>query len=416
MIDIIKAVSHQDVFMLHVVDGIEAVNLDHGGGGMAVVEPEGMVFAGLDPVAADLLCARYMFSNVPMKEAVESGLEDGHGGHFPQKVPIPKLEGNNIVSVEGYDCPLSRDVCFHNAEKRGLGQRRYYALGWDAIAQSPVCSVKGRLGIIKNNAFEDLHTQTLFHDAYKLPWDMQKTCFAYMQAIDKLENLRLMKDFLDAFDEDKNGIVTYEEFGKSGALSWVAHAMGKSLSMMAQERFGYLKSKFNNVVIRKLSDPSLNSDGHDLTRYMMVGGTIMTAFIMCRLDAEFADPFQPGLTCGKGKWPSYQFAQFFQMASTIYGAEYPNKVVFPSLYGTVFAYADVTQNNGGYIGWIQNQPHPDAINQYISNGSRDRLDFIFYVPIGFDTVGGSKLPNVEATTDPGKILTASFNGGKEVWV
>jgi hypothetical protein len=196
----------------------------------------------------------------------------------------------------------------------------------------------------------------------------------------------------------------------------VASKLGENLSMRAQERFGYLKSNFNYVAIRKLSDPSLNPDGHDLTRFMMVGGVIMTAFVMSRLDVDIDDPFQPGLTCGKGKWPSYKFAQFFQMASTLYGAEYPNKVVFPSLYGTVFAYADLTQNNGGYIGSIRNQPNPDAINQYISDGSNGRLDFIFYVPEGFDTLGGTKLPHVEATADSGKILTASFNGGKEVWM
>ena len=59
------------------------------------------MFAGLDPVATDLLCARYMFSNVPLKEAEESKMEDGHGGCFPQRVPLPRVQGHDIVSETG---------------------------------------------------------------------------------------------------------------------------------------------------------------------------------------------------------------------------------------------------------------------------------------------------------------------------
>ncbi|TFG02841.1 MAG: DUF362 domain-containing protein, partial [Promethearchaeota archaeon] len=83
MIDIIKAVINQGIFMFHIVDGIEAINLDHQGLGIGVKKAEGMVFTGLDPVATDLLCARYMFSNVPLKEALEVKLEGGTAGGFP---------------------------------------------------------------------------------------------------------------------------------------------------------------------------------------------------------------------------------------------------------------------------------------------------------------------------------------------
>jgi hypothetical protein len=39
------------------------------------------------------------------------------------------------------------------------------------------------------------------------------------------------------------------------------------------------------------------------------------------------------------------------------------------------------------------------------------LDVAFYVPREL----GVKLPNVVATADPEKVLTASFASGKEVW-
>jgi hypothetical protein len=80
MIDIIQAVKNQNIFMMHVVDGIEMINVDHMGSLLTQALPEGMVFAGIDPVAADLLCARYMFSNVPIKDALETGMDDGDGG------------------------------------------------------------------------------------------------------------------------------------------------------------------------------------------------------------------------------------------------------------------------------------------------------------------------------------------------
>ena len=87
MIDIIQAVRNQGISMVHIVDAIEAINLDHQGMLPGLKEPEGLVFAGLDPVALDLLCARYLFSNVPLKEAMAVNLDDGHEGKFPQRVP-----------------------------------------------------------------------------------------------------------------------------------------------------------------------------------------------------------------------------------------------------------------------------------------------------------------------------------------
>jgi hypothetical protein len=56
--------------------------------------------------------------------------------------------------------------------------------------------------------------------------------------------------------------------------------------------------------------------------------------------------------------------------------------------------------------------------RYVANvqkGEDQPLDFTLYVPVGFDNLGGSLVPNVEATDDPAKILTVRFNGGQEVW-
>ena len=186
MIDVIKAVKEQDIFMMHVVDGIETINVDHQGIGLGVKVPEGMVFAGLDPVATDLLCARYMFSNVPLKEAMAVDIEDGNGGHFPQAVPIPTLEGNNIISAPGFDCPLSREELFEKAEKRGLGIRKYYGVGFDSVAKEQLFTVKGHLGTKKAGEFSDLITKTIFYDSFKFPWDMQKATFNYLRGFGQI--------------------------------------------------------------------------------------------------------------------------------------------------------------------------------------------------------------------------------------
>ncbi len=418
MIDIIKAVKDQNIFMLHVVDGIECINIDHTGSPSANKVPEGMIFAGIDPIATDLLCARYMFSNVPIKEAYKSGLEDGNGGIFPQEVPVPKVEGSNIITGTGYDCPLMRDICFQKAEERGLGKRLYYVVGQDRITNSPMISLHGHLGIIKDNAFSDLITKTLYFDLFKLPWDLQKTAFNYMAAVDKLEGSSIKDSFMEAYDENGSGTVSYEEFGKKGAWGSLLYIGGEGITTMGTEKLGYLKYGFSRAAMLKNSDSTLNPDGHDLYKDMFIGTTILAAYRISRLDMEGPDPFVPGLTWGKGKWPSYQLAKFFQTGVFLYGDGFPYNVAAPSLYSAAFFYANHIQNDGRYAGEIQSKPNPKALEDYISgvlDGNNKPLDFTFFVPAGYGILSGKQIPNVEATEDTAKVLTVVFEKGKEIW-
>jgi hypothetical protein len=419
MVDIIKAVSSQGVFMLHIVDAIEAINLDHQGLLPGTKEAEGMVFAGLDPVATDLMCARYMFKNVPIQEARKVPLDDGTGGHFLQRVPVPTVEGNNIVTRTGYDCPLSRDISFRYAEKRGLGRRQYYVEGRDAVADCPLVSLQGHLGRVSDGTFSDLTTGTLYFDAYKMPWDMQETALKYLEAVDKLADSSLKKEFLEAFDENGDGIVSYEEFGKQGITGPMLVRLGSLISMMGTEEFGYLRGSFTmNATMLKYSNEMWNPDGHNLLKELFYGVACFVAYNMSQMELESQDPFLPSLTWGKGKWPSYQLASYVYIGFSLYGREFPFKFGFPSLYGTVFLYADLTQNEGRYTGRIRSQPDPEAAHRYVTevlSGKAKPLDFTLYVPGGYGSVGGSNVPNVEETSDPEKIFTAVFAGGKEVW-
>ena len=419
MVDIVKAVQNQDIFMIHIVDAIEATNLDHTGTDMALREPEGLVFAGLDPVATDLLCARYIFSNVPLKEAMEVKMDDGAGGSFPQSVPIPKLEGSNIVTEKGYDCPLSRDHCFEQAERRGLGRRAYHALGWDKLTDSPLASIEGHLGRVKDRTFFDVITNALYFDLFKFPWDLQKTAMGYFSAIDALTGSSLKKTFMDAFDENGDGIVDYDEFGKKGFYTTRLHLGGYMVSCLASDTFAFLSGRAKALMkTLKVSDPQRNPRKLDVFHVQGFGNVCMVAFRMSQMEMESPDLFVPGMTWGKGKWPSFQMAQFLSMGMSLYGPSFPFQPGYPGLYGSSVFYADVTQREGKYLGDSRSQPDPEKIRQYaagVQKGEEEVLDFILYVPPGFDSLGGAPVPNVVATEDPAKVFTAHFNGGREIW-
>jgi len=418
MIDIIKAVSNQGIFMLHVVDGIEAINLDHTGAPMAERVQEGLVFAGIDPVATDLLCARYMFSNVPIKEAFDAELDDGAGGYFPQAVPVAKVSGPDIVSEEGYDCPLARDICFAKAEQRGLGVRQYYVVGEDRVAGIPMVTVAGHLGSVREGVFTDHFTKTLYVDLSKMPWDLQKTTFSYLDAVDQLTGSSIKAELLAAADEDGDGILSYEEFGKKGVMGILMQGAGLGMSRSATEELGALKSGLFSMTMLKNSDPLLNSHGHDLFKELQLGASLVAAYRMSQMDIEREDPFLPNLTFGKGKWPSLQLARFFQIGMSLYGGEFPDKAAFPSLYGSALLYADTKQNMGGFFGANPGAMTPDILDGYIakvSSGEAEALDFTFYVPEAYTSLTGGSVPNVESTNDPDKVYTVCFASGEEIW-
>jgi hypothetical protein len=418
MVDIVKAVQNQDVFMIHIVDAIEATNLDHTGTNMAKREPEGLVFAGLDPVATDLLCARHIFSNVPLKEAMTLPIDDGAGGRFPQAVPIPTLEGGNIITGKGYDCPLSRDNCFEQAELRGLGKRAYHVLGRDMVNDNPLVSIEGHLGRVKDGIFVDLITEALYYDIFKLPWDLQETAFGYFSAIDTLTGSSLKKAFLDAFDENGDGIIGYDEFGKKGFYTTRLYLSGYMVSCLGTDPFAFFSGGAKALMkTLKLSDPQRNPKKLDVFHVQGFGNICMVAFRMSQIEMESPDLFVPGLTWGKGKWPSFQMAQFIFLGTSLYGQSFPFQPDYPSLYGSVVFYADLVQRQGKYLG-SGSPPDPENVRRYVGGvqkGEEQALDFTFYVPPGLDNLGGSPLPNVVATDDPAKVLTVHFNGGQEIW-
>jgi hypothetical protein len=140
--------------------------------------------------------------------------------------------------------------------------------------------------------------------------------------------------------------------------------------------------------------------------------------MVSEVDMEGQDPFMPHLVFGRGKWPSYQLASFLRTGTLIFGRDYPNSIDAFSLYGVVLRHADLTQNQGRYLGQIRREPDPEGVRKYraaVEDEGAAPLDFVLYVPAGYGSVAGASVPGIEETNDPDKLFTAVFRGGEEEW-
>jgi hypothetical protein len=318
---------------------------------------------------------------------------------------LPIIDGENIITATGYDCPLARDITFNSAENRGLGKMSYHAVGYDVISGSPIISLKGHLGSVKNDKFLDIITTNLYYNTVKTLWDLQRTSFNYLSAVDELENSNLKEEILESFDENNDGVLSYDEFGKKGSVTVSGHLMGDMVSAMGKEELGYLKGYYKVMSAGyRYRDKQNNPFDVDILKDRYLTSVCNTAFAISQLEME--------------KWPRVPFVRFLQMGTVIYGPGFPVSINYPGLYSNALFYADLTQNGGKYAGKLRSHPDPQAISDYISdvaNNKIDPLDFVLYLPTGFDTLSGTRIPNVERTDDPLKIFTASFQNGKEIW-
>ena len=242
-------------------------------------------------------------------------------------------------------------------------------------------------------------------------WFHEKLGISYFDCVDQLTGSNLKKGFLETFDENEDGRVSYEETGRRGVLGARLYQVGLASTITASEPLGYLRGPFGQAARRlKWSNPDWNPEGHDIFAETDYPTTCWTAYRLSQNEIESPDPYSPGLLWGKGKWPSFQLARYITLGMALYGDQFPDKIVFPSLYGWAFLYAGLTRNGG--------QCSPDSLDGYIRDaggGKEPSLDFTLYVPEGYDALNGSRMPNVETTADPALVFTAHFSGGKEVW-
>ncbi|HUV45043.1 MAG TPA: DUF362 domain-containing protein, partial [Dehalococcoidales bacterium] len=212
--DVIRATQDQGVFMVHVVDAIEAVNISHQGMGVRV--PEGFGLASLNMVALDVMCARYCFKTVPIVEARQTQKERGLPTEFFHRVPIARIDGKNIVTDEDIDSPLFRYGLYRYMEERGVGRQQYYVVGWDTVTEMPMASLEGHLGRVDGKEFHELITTTMYYNSACMLWDMQPTVLSWAEASDRLTGSSLLKEIMDGYDENGDGVIDYDENGRKG--------------------------------------------------------------------------------------------------------------------------------------------------------------------------------------------------------
>jgi len=338
---------------------------------------------------------------------------------FVHQVPVAKVEGNNIITVEGVDSPLFRYHLYRYAEKRGVGQQKYYVVGWDKLTETPLASLGGHLGRVENANFVELITKTMYYNPNTILHGLQKTILSYAQANDTLTGSSLYKEFMDIFDENHDGIIDYDEMGRNGIETTQFSNLAYALDIQIKEEYGVLKGGFKeSIYYLKYSDQNWNEQKNDFTKEKLPIFKAAAAFDLSRLENINEDLFVKGMTYGRGRWPSWQTMNFVLPRDFLYGSLSLDSISPWSLYGKAFQYADKTFNAGGYTGNIdQNITDPNALAKYfdaISNGA-DLLSFTFYVPVGWGRLDNNQIPNVEETADPQKIFTVHFNGEQEVW-
>lgn len=429
--DVILAVQSQNVFMLHVIDGINIINLNHNGDPIAVRVPEGYVWSSLDCVALDLFCARYCFKTVPMDQALKLQKVNQWPTEFVHHSPEAIIKGRNIETQIGLDSPLFRYNLYRYAEERGVGQQKYYVVGWDSLTRTPLASIKGHLGRIDDKKFLELMTHTMYFNYGTILQDFQKGVFSYAKACDQLTGTSLFKNLIDTFDENDDGVIDYDEKGRGNETAQIV-ILTYSLDILATQPYGDLKRNFITNSLIKYTNENWNPHGHNFMSDMILEGGLAQAFIMSQSENVKEDLFISGMSYGNGMWPSWHTAQYVLITSFIYGSQSPKNISLSSLYGSAFQYADKVLNAGAYTGNISqfnvdsddiqygdkipdndvddNTSNPDSINKYfdaIANGA-DPLGFTFYVPKGYGSLEGVKIPNVEETADPEKTFTVHF--------
>ena len=423
MADVIEAVRGQGIMMLHVVDAIEALNLFHAFPGYARV-PEGFILASTDPVALDVLSARYLFSMLPVTEARKVGKGCNLSSGIIQRVPAPYSDGNNILTGEGYDSPFSRYTTFKHCEDRGLGSQEYHVVGHDEWHGGSLASIEGHLGRVDDGVFSELLTGTMYWSMQKPFWDLQSTCLGYLEANDKLTGSRFKELIFEALDENGDGVIDYTEKGKRTGVFLVPYGSRLMTADLSQEQLLRIRFLMGVVPLRFLKE-EWNTEGYDFGQRFLALGALVMAFQMSKLPEEKQDPFFTDITWGNGKWPSVQYTVYRQLCTRIYGPLFPVQYdLLMSPYGLAFRYADLKWNGGKYTGDAMlnfglgaTGTADNIIEKYHTDiaGGRDPLPFAVYVPEMFGINENGPVPNVAETDDPGLLFTASFNNGEEVW-
>jgi hypothetical protein len=336
-----------------------------------------------------------------------------------QKVSWPEIKGQNIVSGDGYDSPFSRYHALKHCQDRGIGQPQFYITGADLWQGGSLASLQQHLGRVQDGVFNELLTSNLYYTPNKPLWDFQATCFRYLELEDQLNGSNYKQQVLAAFDDNKDGIIDYLETGK-GDNQILA---GYSMSLMCQDLDPLvaleLRFMITSTQLRRLKK-EWNAAGLSIGDMSLPGQALSLAYAMSKSSQENPDPFYPGRTWGRGKWPSMRLVLQRQICARVYGASFPDRFdAIMSPYGCAFRYADAACGESQYCRDQVAAQNEDVIGKYhqaILRGAA-LLPFTIYVPPGLGFQGPTQVPNVIETDDPQLMFTAVFKtpGGPKTW-
>ena len=406
MVDIDLAIRSQVALWLHVVDAIRPVNFEHGGTGTGVAVDEGLVFASEDPVAVDLLCARYLFKSVPRDPSSPS--------IFERPMDIPRYdaaEGAIVSGQSAMDARVSRSKLFAYASYRKLGQTAYHVEGVDKTAPgSPRLATKdGHFGRVMGGRFEDLVTREFYYDVPKILWDLQPMVLAHARATDELTLATQgydpgYHDEFMALDENGDGIVDDTESGKAGLWDCMCAGGGISDNLVGngKARQGGFHAPSR---ILKFAEKAWNRDagtGRSVDTMRICMDTQIgfnTALTLAKgepgTDTFFDIPYGTGAD-GVARWPSLQYARHASETGMIRGALYPQAK----------AYAEET--NQDFTLWV-----PDKAPYWPSASyNPDGLPNIVEISDEEFLPGGAPNPKYDPEFKA-KVFTAWFESGEK---
>jgi hypothetical protein len=251
-------------------------------------------------------------------------------------------------------------------------------------------------------------------------WDLQATVLGYARANDELTGSDFHRRFLDAFDENGDGVIDYDEMGKTGLVDFQLHLGAQTVHLMGSERYGGLRGYFvgrrNGL---RWADASLNADGIEFLREYLESSMALVGLLLSQMEMEGGDPMVPTMTWGNGKWPSMQAARFLAVGTMIYGMGFPFMTTIDSLFGLALQYADKAFNGASYTGDFEtlSDPASTLATEYLQavEAGAEALPFRLYVPSGYGQILGKQVPNVQETSEASKVLSVEFGGGTEVW-
>ena len=105
--------------------------------------------------------------------------------------------------------------------------------------------------------------------------------------MDDLEGTKVKNEFLKNYDENGDGIISYEEFGKKGTISVYLYVSGNYVSSMGKEELGYLKGYFELISrMFKYSDKKYNTSNDDATQDFLFTSACSAALAISELNME----------------------------------------------------------------------------------------------------------------------------------